>query len=184
MIRSIDLICSHCKKTFKPLSKLYYLEDFSGANSLQDAKLLCQDCIDTWQKRWQIKEAIFTEKDYSQYVTITLKNGEILRDLDCTALEDIVLVTGQDLPKEAQKKLFSLYNSWDLERKKNTLKTCQFKDEFMRTTFSCETYGGEKYENIAFRFNMQGRLETEKPLPEYIVEQIMIAFKMYQVQKG
>ena len=54
----------------------------------------------------------------------------------------------------------------------------------MRTTFSCETYGGEKYENIAFRFNMPGQLETEKPLPAYIVEQIMIAFKMYQVQKG
>jgi len=184
VIRSLDLVCSQCKKTFKPLNKLYYVEDFSYANGLQDTKLLCQECIDEWQKRWQIKDAIFTEKDYSQYVTITLENGEILRDLDCTALEDIVLVTGEDLPKEAQKKLFSMYNNWDLKRKKNILKDCQFRDEFMRTTFTCETYGGERYENIAFRFNMQGQLETEKPLPNYIVEQISIAFKMYEAQKG
>ena len=58
-----------------------------------------------------------------------------------------------------------------------------FKDEFMRTTFTCETYGGEKYENIAFRFNMQGKIETEKPIPDYILEQIINAWKMYENQK-
>jgi hypothetical protein len=184
VIRSLDLVCSKCKKTFKPLNKLYYVEDFSYTNGLQDTKFLCQACIDEWHKHWQIKDAVFTEKDYSQYVTITLENGEIIRDLDCTALEDIVLVTGEELPKESQKKLFSIYNEWDLNRKKNILKDCQFIDEFMRTTFTCETYGGERYENIAFRFNMQGQLETEKPLPHYIVEQIIIAFKMYEAQKG
>ncbi|MDD4321368.1 MAG: hypothetical protein PHH31_07515 [Acidaminococcaceae bacterium] len=183
MIRSLELICSQCKKSFTPSHKLYYIEDFSYNNGLQDAKLLCQNCIDAWQKHWQIKDAVFREKDYSQYVTITLENGEILRDLDCTALEDIVLVTGENLPKEAQKKLFSFYNEWDLKRKKNVLKDCQFFDEFMRTTFTCETYGGERYENIAFRFNMQGKLESEKELPDYIKEQIIVAWKMYQAQK-
>jgi len=53
----------------------------------------------------------------------------------------------------------------------------------MRTTFTCETYGGERYENIAFRFNMQGKLESEKELPDYIKEQIIVAWKMYQAQK-
>ena len=46
-----------------------------------------------------------------------------------------------------------------------------------------ETYGGEKYENIAFRFNMQGKLETEKPIPEYIIKQIISAWKAYENQK-
>ena len=58
-----------------------------------------------------------------------------------------------------------------------------FKDEFMRTTFTYETYGGEKSENIAFRFNMQGKIETEKPIPDYILEQIINAWKMYENQK-
>ena len=53
----------------------------------------------------------------------------------------------------------------------------------MRTSFTCETYGGEKYENIAFRFNMQGKIETEKPIPDYIIEQIINAWKMYENQK-
>jgi hypothetical protein len=184
VIRSLDLVCSQCKKKFTPLNKLYYVEDFSYTNGLQDTKFVCQECINKWHKYWQIKDAVFVEKNYSQYVTITLENGEVLSDLDCTALDDIVLVTAQDLPKEAQKKLFSIYNEWDLKRKKNTLKNCQFRDEFMRTTFTCETYGGERYENIAFRFNMQGQLETEKPLPDYIIEQIIIAFKMYEAHKG
>ncbi len=70
-----------------------------------------------------------------------------------------------------------------LYAKKNVLKDCQFTDEFMRTTFTCETYGGERYENIAFRFNMQGKLESEKELPEYIQEQIIVAWKMYEAQK-
>jgi len=183
VIRSLDLICSQCKKPFAPSHKLYYLEDFSYNTSLQNTKLLCQDCIDAWQKKWKIKDAIFMEKDYSYYVTITLENGEIFRDLDCTAMEDIVLVTGENLPKEAQKKLFSIYNEWNLKRKKNVLKDCRFTDEFMRTTFTCETYGGERYENIAFRFNMQGKLESEKELPEYIQEQIIVAWKMYEAQK-
>jgi hypothetical protein len=53
----------------------------------------------------------------------------------------------------------------------------------MRTSFSCETYGGEKFDDIAFRFNMKGRLETEKPVPEYIIEQIITAWKIYENQK-
>lgn len=183
MIRSIRLICNKCGKPFVPLQELYYVDDFSYNNGLQDTKLLCPDCIAKWQKHWKIKDAVFTEKNYSQYVTITLKSGEVLKDLDCTALEGIVLITGENLPKEVQKQLFTIYNDWDLIRKKNRLKDCQFFDEFMRTTFTCETYGGECYENIAFRFNMQGELETEKEIPEYIKDEIIVAWKMYEAQK-
>ena len=60
----------------------------------------------------------------------------------------------EEIPLEGQEKLYSIYEQWDLKRKQNTLKDCIFKDEFMRTTFSCETYGGEKYVDVAFRFNM------------------------------
>ncbi len=183
VIRSINLICSQCEKAFTPLHELYYVDDFSNNTSLQEAKLLCPNCIAAWHKHWKLKEAVFTEKNYSQYVTITLENGEVLKDRDCTALEDIVLVTGENIPKEAQKQLFSMYNDWDLKRKKNMLKDCQFVDEFMRTTFTCETYGGERYENIAFRFNMQGDLETEKEIPQYLTEEIIVAWKMYEAQK-
>ena len=52
----------------------------------------------------------------------------------------------------------------------------------MSLTFSCETYGGEKFNDIAFRFNMKGQIETETPVPEYVLKQIIDAYRLYEMQ--
>lgn len=52
----------------------------------------------------------------------------------------------------------------------------------MRTTVTCETYGGERFENVAFRFTMRGELQTEVPMPDYIREQVVDAYKLYEAQ--
>ena len=114
-------------------------------------------------------------------VSITLEDGTIYKNLDCTPLEETV-VTSEEIPEEAQRRLFSIYTEWDSERKKNSLKDCTFKDEFMRTTFSSESYGGEKFNDIAFRFNMKGQIETETPVPEYVLKQIIDAYRLYVMQ--
>ena len=64
----------------------------------------------------------------------------------------------------------------------DVLKYCTFKDEFMRTSFSCETYGGEKYEDVAFRVNIKGVMETAVPVPDYILKQIIDAYSIYELQ--
>ena len=181
MIRELKLICGECQQEFTAEGKLYYRDNFRSAK-ISDAFLLCPACIDNWENKWQIEAAVFFERDYSLYVTITLNDGSIYEALDCTPMDGIV-VTNEEIPLKAQQKLFDIYQEWNNERKKNTLKDCVFQDEFMRTSFTCETYGGEKYENIAFRFNMQGKIETEKQVPDYITEQIINAWRMYENQK-
>ena len=181
MIRKLELVCCECHKQFNAEGELYYRDNFR-ATKIGEAFFLCPECIKNWENKWQIKDAIFFEKDYSLYVDITLNDGCIYEGLDCTPMDGIV-VTSEEIPTKAQKALFDIYQNWDSERKKNTLKDCIFKDEFMRTSFTCETYGGEKHENIAFRFNMQGKIETEKPIPDYIIEQIIDAWKMYKNQE-
>ena len=52
----------------------------------------------------------------------------------------------------------------------------------MNMTFSCETYGGEKFETVAFRFNMKGVLQTAVPIPDYVKEQIVDAYRLYESQ--
>lgn len=54
----------------------------------------------------------------------------------------------------------------------------------MRTSFTCETYSGEKFEDIAFRVTMRGELQTEKPVPDYIKVQILEAYKLYEEQNA
>ena len=181
MIRSLPLICCECQKQFTAEGELYYRDNFR-TTKISETFFLCPSCIEEWKNKWKIKDAEFFEKDYSLYVDITLNDGSIFESLDCTPMDGIV-VTSEEIPTEAQRTLFDIYQKWDNERKKNTLKDCMFTDEFMRTSFTCETYGGEKYENIAFRFNMQGKIETEKPIPDYIIEQIINAWKMYENQK-
>ena len=95
---------------------------------------------------------------------------------------DGYVVAGVDIPPEAQKKLYEFYHAWDMERKRDVLKYCHFKDEFMRTSFSCETYGGEKYEDVAFRVNIKGIMETAVPVPDYILKQIIDAYSIYELQ--
>ncbi|MBQ0108015.1 MAG: hypothetical protein KBS34_02645 [Phascolarctobacterium sp.] len=62
------------------------------------------------------------------------------------------------------------------------LKYCHFDEEFMRTTVTCETFSGEKFEKVAFRINRRGELETEVEMPDNIKEQIIDAFSMYEMQ--
>lgn len=181
MIRKLELICGKCHKQFNAVGELYYHDNFR-VTKISDTFFLCPECIEEWENKWQIKDAVFFEKDYSLYVDIILNDGSIYEGLDCTPMDGIV-VTSEEIPSEAQHRLFDIYRNWDNERKKNTLKDCFFKDEFMRTSFTCETYGGERYENIAFRFNMQGKIETEKPIPEHLIEQIINAWKIYKNQE-
>lgn len=178
MIRKLELICCECQKPFVPEGELFYRDNFIS-NNIKDVKFICPECLKNWKNKWQIQSAEFYEKDYSIYVNIILEDGTEFKNLDCTALDGVV-ITSEEIPLEGQEKLYSIYEQWDLKRKQNTLKDCIFKDEFMRTTFSCETYGGEKYVDVAFRFNMQGKLETAEPLPDYIIEQIITAWKMYE----
>ena len=180
MIRSIKLVCSKCHKPFRSDGVLYYSDDFS-CTDIKDAQLICPDCLAQWEQNWQILDAAFVEEEYSLYVTITLKNGHVYKHLDCTPVEGKV-ITSENIPESGQRKLYSFYKTWDIERKKNMLKDCYFKDEFMRTTFSCETYGGEKFNDIAFRFNMKGQIETETPVPEYVLKQIIDAYRLYEMQ--
>lgn len=180
MIRTLPLICSACGNKFTPNGELYYRDNFLNTN-IKDIQFLCQTCIDSWQAKWQIKTAEFLEKDYVLTVTLTLADGSIYENLDCTPLEATV-VTSEDMPEAAQRRLFAMYSSWDADRKKNSLKDCTFKDQFMRTTFSCETYGGEKFTDIAFRFNIKGQIETETAVPEYILQQLIDAYHLYEMQ--
>lgn len=182
MIRTLKFICHDCGKEFAPQGEVYYREDFMDKD-IRDTEFVCPECIRKWHEFWRIASAEFHEQDYNLYVTITLENGKVFENLDAQALDGAV-ACGEDIPPEAQEKLFGIYKEWYLEKQKNTLANCYFNDEFMRSTFTCETYGGERYENVAFRFNMQGKLETEKPIPDYIEEQLITAWKIYQNQNN
>ncbi len=180
MIRTLPLVCCDCAKTFVSTGELYYRDNFLS-NSIKDAHFICPACIDKWKEKWQIKTAEFFEKDYVLTVTITLEDGTVYENLDCTPLEETV-VASEEIPETAQRKLFDIYIDWNKECRKNSLKDCSFKEEFMRTTFSCKTYGGENFTDIAFRFNMKGQIETETVVPEYILQQIIDAYRIYEMQ--
>lgn len=180
MIRKTLLKCSKCGEIFLPQKELYYRDTFN-AQSLTDYELICDNCIKEWEKKWDIKTATFVEKDLSLYVTIELKNGEIFNEIDCTPVEDII-ITSLEIPTSAKKTLFAIFSLWDLKRKENKLKSYSFNDEFMKTTFSCETYGGIKFSKIAFRFNSKGHIETEIKIPKYILDQILEVWEIYQRQ--
>ena len=103
--------------------------------------------------------------------------------MDCTPIDETsTVVVGEDIPVEAQQKLYVIYDAWDKERKAHVLKDCIFTDEFMRTAVTCETYAGEKFENVAFRVTMRGELQTEIPMPDYIKKQVLEAYKLYEAQ--
>lgn len=184
MIRTLDFVCSECGEHFTPGEKLYYRDNYMN-NSIRDTSFICPDCIAKWHEKWQIKSASFNETDYVLTVDLELEDGTVYNNMDCTPIDETeTVVLGEDVPVEAQQKLYEIYAAWDKERKAHYLKDCTFKDEFMRTSFTCETYSGEKYDNIAFRVTMRGELQTEKPVPDYIKEQILEAYKLYEQQNA
>ncbi len=182
MIRTLQLICSECGEQFVPSGMLHYRDNYMSA-SIRDTKFICDKCIEAWKNKWKIKDASFHEVDYVMTVDLELEDGTVLENMDCTPIDETrTVVTGEDIPEEAQRRLYEIYAAWDRERKAHVLKDCTFSDEFMRMTFSCETYGGEKFENVAFRFTMRGELQTEHPVPDYIREQIIEAYRLYEAQ--
>lgn len=180
MIRKTLLKCSKCGEIFTPKKELFYRDTFN-AQTLSDYELICDNCIKAWEDKWKIKNANFIERDFSLYVTIELENGEIFKEIDCTPVENII-ITSLEIPTSAQKKLFEIFKVWDLKRNENKLKDCSFNDEFMKTTFTCETYGGVKFSKVAFRFNSKGQIETEIEVPKYILDQILEAWEIFQRQ--
>lgn len=184
MIRTLDFVCSECGEHFTPGEKLYYRDNYMN-NSIRDTKFICPACIAKWQEKWHIKSASFNEQDYVLTVDLELEDGTVYNDMDCTPIDETeTVVLGEDVPVEAQQELYKIYAAWDRERKAHYLKDCIFKDEFMRTSFTCETYSGEKFEDIAFRVTMRGELQTEKPVPDYIKVQILEAYKFYEEQNA
>lgn len=179
MIRSLDLKCFICNKLFNANEKLYYQDDFL-TNDMRMLKLICTDCLVTWEQSLQVASAVFKEKDCFLYVDITLKNGEQHLNLDCTPMEDII-VTGIDLPESSKRCLFEIYSNWLQEKRKDMVKECLFEEGFMRTTFTCTTFSGEELKDIAFRINRKGQLETEVPVPEKILIQIMNAWRICEI---
>jgi len=184
MIRTLDFICSECGERFVPGQKLYYRDNYMSG-SIRDTQFICPACIEKWQQKWQIKSASFNEADYVLTVDLELADGTCYDAMDCTPINETeTVILGEDVPVEAQKALYKIYAAWDKERKAHYLKDCTFQDEFMRTAFTCETYDGERYENVAFRITMRGELQTEIPVPDYIKAQIMEAYKLYEAQNA
>lgn len=179
MIRSLVLKCNICNKLFAANEKLYYQDDFTTTD-IRLLKLICADCLLEWEESLQIDAAVFKEKDCFLYVDITLKNGQQHLNLDCTPMDDIV-VTGMDLPDSSKRRLFEIYSVWLQAKRKDMLKECLFKDAFMRTTFSCTTFAGEEFRDIAFRFNRKGEFETEVPVPEKILTQVLEAWRICEI---
>ena len=181
MIRVLNLVCSECKETYDASGLIYYRENFVSRD-FQDVELICPKCHQAWIDKWKIKTANFKELHDNLYVDLELEDGTIYEDLDCTPMEEHGIVAlGVDSPEEAQQAAYAIYHAWDLERKANILERCDFKDEFMRTTFTCNTYSGESYKDVAFRFTMQGDMQTEVPIPDYIKEQVAEAFEIYSM---
>jgi len=180
MIKELKFVCSECGNAFKPDSSVHYRDNYTSTR-IEDTQFICDKCIAQWQDKWQITAATFQEKDCVMTADIILADGTDIRKIDCTPIEEEgIVVLGEDIPRSAQEELFKFYVTWDLERKKNILKQCLFEEEFMRTTVTCETFGGERFEKIAFRVNRKGEIETEKPLPDYVKEQLLEQYAIYE----
>ncbi len=179
MIREKLLLCSKCKKDFVATDKIFYKDNFNVKN-FSDVELICDKCIDEWQKYWQIKKAEFFEDYQSLYVNIELENGDSFKKIDCSALDDIVALS-IDIPLKAQQVLYEIYKIWYNNKVKDLLKECSFTESFMKTTFTCQTYGGDVYENIAFRFNSMGILETQEVIPDEIKKQVIEKWKAFEL---
>ena len=180
MIKEIKLICFECKQPFDAKKQLYYKDNFNIKN-FNDIDLLCLNCLKKWKNYWKIADAEFIEEYASLYVKIILENGDVYEKVDCTAMDDIV-ATSMDIPTAAQKTLYHIYKKWYDSKMKDCINVCTFNETFMRTSFTCSTYGGQEYIDIAFRFNRSGIMETEKEVPDVIKKQIIVKWNAYELQ--
>ncbi|MBR1590232.1 MAG: hypothetical protein IJ657_04090 [Acidaminococcaceae bacterium] len=183
MIRTLPLHCSRCGKEFIPQHGLHYQDDFS-VQSFKDIKLICDQCIEDWKNKWQIAGAEYKEHNYVLTVTITLKDGTVFENMDCTPIEETEsVIAGEDIPPEAQHKLYEYYVVWAEKRESQQIKDCFFtKETEGKFTADITTNGGEQYENLAFTVE-NGYLRTAQEVPEYILEGLVNAFKSYLAQE-
>ena len=183
MIRTLPLVCSRCGKTFSAQDRLYYQDDFS-VQGFKDIKLVCDDCIRAWKEKWQIGYAEYHEHNYVLTVTITLKDGTVYKNMDCTPLEDAEsVITGEDIPPEAQHALYEYYVAFARKREAQQIKDCFFtKGEEGKMLADITTVGGEQYDKLAF-FVKEGYLKTEQDVPDYIMEGLVTAYKSYLSQE-
>ncbi len=179
MIRSLTLVCSTCEKPYTADGVLYYREDYKALQPLEK-RLICPACIAEWEARWQIESATFHEHDHFLYVDLVTKGGEEYKDLDCSVLDDRVVVS-IDLPDAEKIKLFAWHQEYRAGVDKDELKYCHFNESFMKTTFTCETMQGDRYENVAFRLSRQGAFETEIPIPDAVSRQVLEAWRLYSM---
>ena len=183
MIRTLSLTCSRCGKAFSAQDHLYYQDDFS-VQSFHDIKLVCDDCIRAWKEKWQIAHAEFHEHNYVLTVTITLQDGTVYDNMDCTPMEDTEsVITGEDIPPEAQHVLYEYYVAFARQREAQQLKDCFFsKGEDGKMVADLTTVGGEQYDKLAFSVE-EGYLKTEQDVPDYILEGLVTAYKSYLAQE-
>ena len=179
MIRKRELICYKCQNTYDSGKTLFYVEDFKTTD-FSRLPLVCPACIAEWEAYWEIAKAGFSEKSGNLYVNIKLANGQTHEKINCTPMDDIIAVE-LDIPDKAQKKLYQIYKKWHDKKMKDFLKTCTFQESFMHTSFTCETYGGKRYENIAFRFNRLGVMETQDAVPDFIKKQVVERWNAYEL---
>lgn len=183
MIRTLSLTCSHCGKAFSAQDRLYYQDDFTVQN-FQDIKLVCDDCIRAWKEKWQIANAEYHEDNYVLTVTVTLKDGTVYKNMDCTPMEDTEsVVTGEDIPPEAQHALYEYYIDFARQREAQQIKDCFFsKGEEGKMFADITTVGGEQYDKLAFCVE-DGYLKIDRDVPDYIMEGLVIAYKSYLAQE-
>jgi len=182
MIRSVDLICSRCGKSFVPKERLFYQDDFTAA-PLKDTKFICDECMAKWHDRWKIKDAVFSERDYVLTVDITLEDGTRFEHLDATPIEETgTVVTGEDIPEEAAKDLFARWEKFAAEKEKKQIKDCFFEKKGEGYEVSFTTVGGEKHDHVPFSIK-DGYLILEEDVDEDIMEGIVTAYKSYLSQE-
>ncbi|MDY6292262.1 MAG: hypothetical protein SPL86_12375 [Succiniclasticum sp.] len=183
MIRTLPLLCSRCGKEFIPQHGLYYQDDFSVQN-FKDIKLVCDQCIAEWKNKWQITDAEYKEHNYVLTVTITLKDGTVYKDMDCTPIEETEsVITGEDIPPEAQHKLYEYYIAFAKEQEAHQIKDCFFeKTDEGKFVADITTNGGEKFEKLAFALE-EGYLKLEQDVPQYVMDGLINAFKSYLAQE-
>ena len=185
MIRSIPLVCSTCGQAFVPRQQLYYKND-PLMQDLRELKLICPACLEAWEKKWQVAEAVFREEAYVLTVTLTLADGTVYPNMDCTALDETeTVVTAEDIPEAAQRDLYLRYAAWRKEREKYRLEDCFFSREAdgnVKATLI--TADGERYEDLILYFRPDGHLQAEQALPAALRDELADALKAYEAQEA
>lgn len=183
MIKTMDLICSCCGKKFTAEEKLYYRDAFAQ-NPWETTELICADCIDAWQKKWQLKEAHFTEENYVLTVDIVLADGTEYKNMDCTPIDDTeTVVLGEDAPEDFQQDLYKIYDEWRKEEELRVISDCYFAEKDGRMMVTLKTKGGESYTDVAFTQDENGNIITETEMPDYILDQLYVAYLSYKDQE-